>query len=145
MVVNNGYTGKSGIYVEALPTEESVDKILALCKKYGIPLDYDYFHCTLMYSRYDALYQDFFYEGIISALATRLVLLGPKKECLTLEVVGSNLNQIHKHLKSLGARHSYDVYTPHITLNENYSNIILKTIHPIELQFDTVRCADVDP
>jgi hypothetical protein len=118
------FDGSSGLYVSVSPTFYSSEKLKGWAKHLfpNVEIDSDKFHCTVMYSKvcstktvtdtkmdYLAKVSHFeFWDGHDSDGYLVVVLQSP------------SLVHLHKKWKSLGAVHSFDDYTPHVTLLDKF-------------------------
>jgi len=125
---------KNGNYFGAKPSDESLASVEALMKKMKLadPIDLENVHVTLMYSADKGNpmippSSDLEYK----AVPTKFALFGPEKDCLVIKLESVDLTNRHNQLLAHGFIHSYDEYSPHITLSYKYegdmpSNDLLK-------------------
>lgn len=114
---------KNGNYFGAKPSEETLESIESLMKKLKIskPIGLEDIHVTLMYSEDKGNpmippSSDLEYK----ASASKFALFGPNKDCLVIKLDSDDLKNRHNQLLAHGFIHSYDEYSPHITLSYNY-------------------------
>lgn len=116
-------TMKNGTYIAANLTEESKESVAALQKRLGIknPNEVDDLHCTIMYSKKgDPDVRPQQYSEPKTAEVDGLELYGDEKNCLVLTLNSEHLQMRHEQLIRNGLIHSYDTYSPHITLTYDY-------------------------
>lgn len=116
-------TMKNGTYVEARPTDESRESIVKLQKRLNIknPVDPEALHVTIMYSRRgspDLPPSDTFKV----AEPMGLELYGEDKNYLVLLLDSPDLDMRHQQLSVYGLEHTFNPYSPHITLSTNYAD-----------------------
>jgi len=114
---------KNGSYFGVTPDEETKKKIDGLIKKLKIknPIDLDTLHVTLVYSedKGNPLIppsSDLEY----TATASEFALYGDESDCLVIKLDSPELQSRHNELLAAGFIHSYDNYSPHITLSYDY-------------------------
>lgn len=112
---------KHGTYVAASPTEETVEQIKKLQKRLNLknPIPEDELHVTIMYSRRgspDLTPSDTYKVANPSTFK----LYGENKNCLVLVLDSPDLEMRHAQLSQYGLAHSFDEYSPHITLTYDY-------------------------
>lgn len=123
MKINNNLTGNSGTYVSAKLSSKSTSKIIKFLEGTKPPFSLDYFvdeaHLTIMYSK----------ELVISNTDLKvdedLISIPIKfeywdghdaKGYVVLKLVSNPATNLHKQLLDKGASHSFDVYSPHVTI-----------------------------
>lgn len=114
---------KNGTYFGVVPDEEGMEKVKDLIKKLKLksPIEEEKIHVTLMYSedKGNPLIppsSDLVYE----AKPVSFALFGPEKNCLVVKLESADLQARHNELLANGFIHSYDDYSPHITLSYDY-------------------------
>lgn len=122
-ILNKGYTGNSGIYISVSPDEHSKDTIREMISKLNPPFPLDIFddeaHMTIMYSRSETIDEDQLQTpDSITALPIKFEYWDghDKDGYLVLKMVSEPASHFHQHLLDLGAEHSFDDYTPHMTI-----------------------------
>lgn len=116
-------TMKYGTYMAATPTDESLDSIVALQKRLGIknPVSRDELHCTLVYSKKgDPNVRPYNYSNPMKATPESLELFSEDKSALVLVLESDCLHRRHEQLLEYGLAHTFQPYTPHITLSYDY-------------------------
>lgn len=115
-------TLKYGSYIAVTPDEKSKEKIKDIIKKLKIknPIDINDIHVTLMYSEGKGIpeffpYPDAVYEGIGCGLA----IFG---DALVIRLISPDLHQRFEDLSYRGFKHTYDPYSPHISLSYDYKD-----------------------
>ena len=113
---------KNGSYFGVVPDEEGMEKIKDLVKSLKLknPIEDEKIHVTLMYSedKGNPLIppSDLTYE----AKPVGFALFGPEKNCLVVKLESKDLQSRHNELLANGFIHSYDDYSPHVTLSYEY-------------------------
>jgi len=113
---------KNGTYFGVVPDEDGMEKIKDLVKKLNLknPIEDEKIHVTLMYSedKGNPLIppSDLVYEEKPVSFA----LFGPEKNCLVVKLESKDLQDRHNELLANGFIHSYDDYSPHVTLSYDY-------------------------
>lgn len=127
-LVQNRYTGNNGIYVCAIPSLESKETIIQLAKQYDdtLEVDADKLHTTIMYSSKAPLVSsvDSLMENMPEDLLegeTEIDNISYHKGhddrfYLVLNLNIMNLQNVHNMFNTIGAKHSYPEYNPHVTL-----------------------------
>lgn len=126
------YTGNNGCYSAAMPNERSKEILVLLGKMLGYEIDPGTLHCTLVYSKKPLTKVP---EKIKKFEAKCIEVKHWKghdnKTYIVANLESEDLNNANKRLTELGAEHSFDDYTPHVTLNcseEEPSEDVLKRI-----------------
>ncbi len=120
------YTGTHGFYCQVSVPSEEARFIAKLLKQNGlsklVPADLDGLHCTIMYSK-DAIPKEVVDSNLGSIKAFKAYVQRiesweghDKKGYITLKLNSIELNKRHNFWKQAGATHSFEDYTPHITL-----------------------------
>jgi len=113
---------KNGTYFGVVPDEDGMEKIKDLIKSLKLknPIEDEKIHVTLMYSedKGNPLIppSDLTYE----AKPVGFALFGPEKNCLVVKLESKDLQARHDELLASGFIHSYDDYSPHVTLSYDY-------------------------
>lgn len=122
-IVNKGYTGNSGTYVSVSPDDESKKYIREMVKSLNPPFPLDIFddeaHMTIMYSRHECIDEDQlqFPESIVALPLKFEYWDGHDNDgYLVLKMISKPASDLNQHLLDLGAEHSFDDYTPHMTI-----------------------------
>lgn len=118
------YDGQNGLYVAAAPDLASAERVLDLCNMLDIDLNPKKLHCTLMYSPEQAPSiedAEFFttnHGDVYGQINEIRSWIGhDKKTYIVAELVGESLQKAHQELLRLGAKHTYDPFTAHLTLD----------------------------
>lgn len=132
---------KYGIYVAALPDEDSEEKLKEISKKLKIK-DYDNYHVTISYSKWGDL--SYVPNNLTySADCMEFDLFGEDKNVLVIRLASPELEARHAILRNKGHRYDFPEYLPHVTISENWdkelpdSSILYENNEPITLMFDT--------
>jgi hypothetical protein len=157
MKITNNYDGSSGVYVCALPNEESKNNFLNIIKSTNPPFELTYFndeaHMTLVYSRDARLDVD----GLV--FPNELFALPIKFEFwdghdndgyLVMSFISKPASDFHNKLLENGAKHSFDDYHPHMTIvhgiNKNLVNDWIdnanKSFQSTLVKFDTIKISN---
>lgn len=117
-LVRNGWSGQSGLYVSVVPNKRSKDIIKAVADVLGTECDYDDLHCTLMFSKYDSPKEKATFPKTKTFRATMkdIQLYGKNEDSLVITLESADLQAEHERLKGLGANHSWNFYSPHVTI-----------------------------
>lgn len=131
---------KYGIYVGALPTEESRKVLETISKKLKIK-DKQEFHVTIAYSKLgDLSYIP--YNNEYFAECMEFDLFGEDNKTLVIRLASRDLESRHANLRNKGYLYTFPEYLPHVTLCTNWegdlpdSSILYDKDEPIELIFD---------
>lgn len=122
-ILNNGYDGIGGIYVSVIPDNTSKTHIGEYVKSLSPPFPLDIFddeaHMTVMYSRTAGI------DVNKLEIPKDIVALPLKFEYwdghdgdgyLVLSMISKPASELHDHILSLGAEHSFEDYSPHMTI-----------------------------
>lgn len=117
------YNAESGLYMHSAPDDASINSIVKLCGSLGIEVNTSKLHCTLVYSpkevdvvRAEELYSTM--EVIVCDIVSIKHWIGhDKRTYVVAGLENGNIQDIHKRIIDAGAEHSYDSFTPHITLD----------------------------
>lgn len=150
-LVRNGWTGKSGLYVSVVPNKRSKDIIKAVADALGTECDYDDLHCTVMYSKYDSPKEKstFPKTKTFRAVMKDIRLFGKNEDSLVITLESADLVAEHERLKKLGAKHSWEFYLPHVTIqtgkpwDDYYLENVIDSINGRELVFNGYSWDDV--
>jgi hypothetical protein len=123
-VDSNEYTGTSGIYVAAIPTKSDVEHISSLVKSLDAPFSLDKFnkeaHMTINYSRKKSVDVESikFPDNGLVGLGFKLDYWLGHDEAgyVVLRVISKGASDLHEHVLSLGAEHSFSTYDSHMTI-----------------------------
>lgn len=156
------YTGKKGCYVAVQPDDASKFRIIRICEELGIGIDHRKLHCTIVYSPEGAPEEQKIREsGVLDGTHTAIishVQFWPghdNKGYLSLSLVSTDLHKAFQRMQSLGARHTYHPYNPHVTLlsgvdmNEDFErrmqdvNRYLET-EGVRIFFNSTTLSDMD-
>lgn len=120
MLARNGWTGNSGLYVSVVPDKRSKEIIKVVASVLNTECNLDELHCTIMHSPYDSPFEKSVHPKtkIFRAKMKDILILGENKEALAISLESKDLVSEHQRLKDLGARHSWEFYLPHITIQE---------------------------
>lgn len=114
---------KNGNYFGVKPTNDTLENIKKVMKKIKLndPISHDDIHVTLMYSenKGNPLIPPSS-ELVHDATGCSFALYGPEKNCLVIKLKSEGMKNRHNALLSHGFIHSYDEFSPHITLSYNY-------------------------
>ena len=149
-LIRNGWTGKSGLYVSVVPNKRSKDIIMAVADVLGTECDYDDLHCTVMYSKYDSPAEKSYPKTkTFRARMKDIQLYGKNEDSLVITLESADLQAEHERLKKLGAKHSWEFYSPHVTIqtgkpwDDYYLENVIDSINGRELVFNGYSWDDV--
>lgn len=140
-------TLKYGSYIAVTPDDKTKEKIKEIIKKLKIknPIPIDDIHVTLMYSEGKGIpeffpYPDAVYEGI----GRDLEIFG---DVLVIRLISPDLHQRFEDLCYRGFKHTFDPYTPHISLSYNYSDEKLDStvVEDVKFEFSNEYHIPIDP
>jgi len=150
------YTGKNGMYCAVQPDTLSLLTLVELCNDLGVVSDPRKFHCTVMYSKELAPELpkglDLTAKGYINHIEWWAG--HDEKGYLTASIRSPELESHHAVLKELGAKHSYDSYSAHVTLTSGvkFTGALRRDViginnqlsrRPIPVVFDRFSISDV--
>lgn len=127
------YNGNSGIYIAVEPTHESMKKIHDVLLTLNCPVPLDQFkdeaHMTVVYSRQQAIkdltaVHKFASDNpTINALTTQLEFWEghDKSGYLVLKMTSALSRMLNGIAINSGAKHSFDDYTPHMTILNGFN------------------------
>ena len=128
------YTGTNGTYVSITPTQESKRALADLIERHhpGI-FDLSKFvyqaHMTIVYSREYVMKLDPFIDGVqqvdfMHGLPIKFEFWDGHDGdgYMVLKLVSKDATQLNKLAISAGAKHSFDDYTPHITIQDKLNH-----------------------
>jgi len=150
-LVRNGWSGNSGLYVSVVPNKRSKDIIKAVADVLETECDYDDLHCTLMYSPYDVPSEKATYPKTktFRAKMKDIKLYGKNEDALVITLESEDLMAEHERLKALGAKHSWEFYAPHITIqtgkpfDDYYLENVASTINGREIVLNGYSWDDI--
>lgn len=130
-------THQNGSYVDMKFSEDSLDKLMAVQRAIGLdnPTPRDKMHVTLMYSKKPS--SDHYHKNDKSIKVKnryRLEWFGPEQDVLVLVIEDDEeLQKRHAELRAYGMQHSYDEFTPHVTLAYNQAQKELPSIEELNI------------
>lgn len=150
-LIRNEWTGRSGLYVSVVPNKRSKDIIKAVANVLGTECNLDDLHCTLMHSPYDSPKEKSTLPKTknFRAIMRDIRLFGKNEDSLVITLESDDLQAEHERLKRLGARHSWNFYLPHVTIqtgkpwDDFYLENVKDSIRGRELIFNGYNWADI--
>lgn len=142
----------NGTYAEVLPSSKSLRTISKIINTLKIdnPTPTGEIHCTVTYSRKPGpTLSD--YEPNFPIRASikgfKVFPLRSEGNCLVLELISPELDELHEYALSLGCTHDYPEYTPHVTLTYSWPNnhVPDMNVAGIKLIFDHWAVKPLDP
>ena len=122
------FTGDTGVYVSVVPTDGSLIHLSTWAAKLGFPMnnkEAEELHCTVIYSKIpiDPVLATCNPKKVHTARFSHFEYWdGHDKEGYLVCVLQSkDLQELHRKWLSLGAIHSFEDYTPHVTLKTGLS------------------------
>lgn len=113
---------KNGNYVGLRLCDESKEKVIKLVKKLKLesPIEDDDLHVTLMYSPTKG--NPSFVPSSVEHTATagRFALFGDERNCLVIKIESESMHNRHADIKAFGFEHTYEDYSPHLTLSYKF-------------------------
>lgn len=151
-LVRKGWSGNHGLYVSVIPDKRSKDILEAVARALGVECDFEDLHCTLVYSQFDAPKELSVWKKNkkFKAKMQDIKLYGKNSDHLVVTLDSPELKAEHDRLIGLGAKHSWEYYSPHVTLCkvENFDDFYLQNvadaINGRELTFEDYSWDDLD-
>lgn len=151
------YSGNKGLYAYALPDLSAKTVLSALSRLCGYVVDAEKFHITVMYSKDAVIPLNSYSDSaghILSIIGVQYFRGHDDKGYLSFVIDSDTLKQQHQNLIDLGAKHSFDDYTPHITIfsGVDEDDVLHQTMdsmnsllekNPIDVQFSRVLLSDM--
>lgn len=164
MIINDHkYTHTSGMYVSINPTKPDMNMIKSIVARLNPPFSLDEFseeaHMTIMYSRGeqpDVNQLEIPENNVIGLCVGVEYWAGHNNNgFIVLRLISKMASDLHDHILSIGAEHSFKTYDPHMTLVTHASDIDDKAVttwvnkahvyfkqHPLIVHFDTINIED---
>jgi len=150
-LVRNGWTGNSGLYVSVIPNKRSKDIIKVVADVLETECDYDNLHCTIIHSPYDTPAEKSVQPKTkpFRAKMRDIKIMGKNEDALVITLESEDLVAEHERLKALGAKHSWEYYLPHITIqtgkpfDDYYLSNVVDTINGREIVLNNYSWDDV--
>ena len=143
---------KNGSYFGVKPSEESMEQIQSIIKKAKVKnaISEDDIHVTLLFSpdKGNPMIPPSS-DLVHKAVPYKFAMFGPEKNCLVVKLESSDLKNRHNQLLAHGFIHSYDEFSPHITLSYDYdgelpSSDLLSDIGEMEFTDEYTMAIDDD-
>lgn len=118
-LVTSKYTGTHGIFAYLSLKSSSLKSLFGTLNKYGIKLDQNKTHLTVLSSRYSSLPVDFEIHDIeVNALVSHFEIITTEKGSrVMMHVVSKRLYRLHNFMKRTSSTdHKYGTFMPHITV-----------------------------
>lgn len=112
------FSGTAGLYSAVLPVDKSKVVFEQIADIVGVWYDSDEFHCTLMYSPTTPTKVPTPRGGTFSAKMKGLAVYGEEKKVLVVTLESAELQREHSRLLGHGCKHTFDPYSPHVTLGK---------------------------
>lgn len=126
------FVNTPGVYVGIKLDKQSIESLQSFIKDNEIPnpIDSNDMHVTIMYSEKPIHKSDELIDPKLelTASATEFDLYGDDRNCLVLKIDCDELHKRHQFFTEKGGKHSYDEYSPHITLSYDCPDFDVKSL-----------------
>lgn len=112
------FSGTAGLYSAVLPVDRSKVVLERIADLVGVWYDSDEFHCTLMYSPTTPSKLPVPVARTFTAKMSGLAIYGDEKKVLVVTLESAELQKEHSRLLGHGCKHTFDPYSPHVTLGK---------------------------
>jgi 2'-5' RNA ligase len=145
-------TTEPGTYVALeldAATRAQLDRFVTDQLKLAQPIDPEYYHITVIYSRTPVAQADLLpeqYQASATGIRYALWTTRDARQCLVMLVESYQARYLNQQLTQLGAVSDYNQYTPHLTLSYDYTgpNITQLPLPQFPIVLDRLLVKELD-